>query len=60
MLVTSHKIDTFPGTEKEAVWKCWNALLSLNMHMSEKCLLHNLYKCSFTVIKIIFLNDLPL
>ena len=59
MLVTSHKNGTtIPETEKEAVCKYKNTLLILNMHVPEKYLLHNLYKCSLTIITIISTNDI--
>ena len=57
MLVASHKNGTIPGTKKEADCKYYNTPLILNMHMPEKFLLHNLYKCSLIIIIIISIND---
>ena len=58
MLVTIHKNGHVAGTEKEAVCKCYNSFLTLNMHKSPENIYYIFYKCSVTIMTIISINDL--
>ena len=60
MLIKSHRNGTNPGTETEAVCICSSTLNFKYAIEPVKYLLHNLYKCSFTIITIISVNILSL